>query len=137
MKHPKLHEFAKLLSGLVLGDFITYWWLSASHMLPVKIWGIMVTSGMIVPGLIFDVALFIILIHYGWHIGKTPSLNKKSYFIFVGVILGVVAFFHLLRLFTGTDIVIAGWQVPIWLSWFGTAVATYLSYMSFRLEGKK
>lgn len=133
MKHQTLHELAKLGSGLILGDFITLWWLAASHLLPMSFLGMTFTSDAIVPGLIFDAALFIILVHYGWHIGKTPTLRSRAYFLFVGILLGLVALAHLARLFTAASIEIYGWMVPLWLSWIGVAIAAYLSYMSFRL----
>jgi len=137
MSHnQKLHEIAKFLSGLILGDFICLWWLSAGGYLPMSIIGITWTQSIVAPGLVFDAVLFIILVHYGWHIGKTPKLNNRTYFSVVGTILGLVALLHLFRLFTGVNIIIAGWQVPLWLSWVGTIVAAYLSYMSFRLTKK-
>ncbi|MDE2188337.1 MAG: hypothetical protein KGJ35_01255 [Patescibacteria group bacterium] len=135
--HHKLHEFAKFLSGLVLGDFICSWWLYAAKLLPVHFIGANITVGMIMPWMIFDAALFIVLVHYGWHIGKTPTLSRSTFFVLVGIILGAVALAHLIRLFFGVDIVIAGWTVPLWLSWIGTAVAAYLSYMSFHLSISK
>lgn len=133
MKHQKLHDLAKFASGLVLADLITGWWLLSAHMLPVYFLGARITADSVMPMIIFDVALFIILVHYGWHIGKTPTLRTRSYFTLVGIILGVVALAHLLRLFTSADVVVLGWTVPLWLSWIGVAVAAYLSYMSFRL----
>ncbi|MDE2037714.1 MAG: hypothetical protein KGI69_00615 [Patescibacteria group bacterium] len=134
MKHQNLHDLAKFAAGLVLADFICGWWLSASpYLLPTYFLGAKITSGMLLPWMIFDAALFIILVHYGWHIGKTPTLRSRAYFMFVGIVFGVIAAAHLLRLFTSADIDIVGWTVPLWLSWVGVAVAAYLSYMSFRL----
>lgn len=133
MKHQNLHDFAKFAAGLVLADFICGWWLSSSNLLPVNFLGVAVTSDMIMPWLIFDAAVFIILVHYGWHLGKTPTLRTRAYFLTAGIVFGIVAVAHLLRLFTSADIVIIGWAVPLWLSWIGVAVAAYLSYMSFRL----
>lgn len=133
MKHQRLHDLAKFGAGLILGDFICGWWLSAYNLLPVNFLGVTISSDMILPWLIFDASLFIILVHYGWHIGRTPTLGSRTYFSVAGTVFGIVAVAHLLRLFTGTEIDIAGWTLPLWLSWIGTAVAAYLSYMSFRL----
>jgi hypothetical protein len=128
-----LREIAKFLSGLVVGDFFCGLWFYSYHLLPVNFFGVIVTPSMVTPWMIFDVALFIILVHYGWHIGRTPTLSKPIFFRIVGTILGVVALAHLLRFFVSAEVVIVGWTVPLWLSWFGVIVAGYLSYMSFRL----
>ncbi|MBU6231751.1 MAG: hypothetical protein KGI45_02920 [Patescibacteria group bacterium] len=133
MKHQKLHDLAKFAAGLVLADFICGWWMSTSNLLPQNFLGATITSSMILPWMIFDAALFIILVHYGWHIGRTPTLRTRTYFAFVGTIMGIVALAHLVRLFSSAEVNIAGWIVPLWLSWIGVAVAAYLSYMSFRL----
>lgn len=133
MKHQKLHDLAKFAAGLILGDFIYWCWLASTSTLPASFAGIRIMPSMVVPGMIFDVALFVILVHYGWHLGRTPMLRSRTYFVTVGVILGVVALAHLLRLFAAVDLVLAGWTVPLWISWIGVAVAAYLSYMSFRL----
>lgn len=133
MKHKNLHEIAKLAAGLILGDFLFTWWLGATGWLPIKQAGIIWSQGSIAPTLIFDAAVFIILCHYAWHLGKTPTLRSRSYFTIVGIILGVVALAHLVRLFSGSDFVILGWTAPLWVSWIGAVVAAYLSYMSFHL----
>lgn len=133
MKNKTLHEIAKFASGLVLGDFLTLWWLSSANLLPIRAFGTVWTQSIVVPGLIFDACCFIILIHYGWNLGRTPTLRTRTYFTVVGIILGVVALAHLLRVFTSADFVILGWTAPLWLSWVGVVVAAYLSYMSFRL----
>lgn len=133
MKSKTLHEIAKFAAGLVLGDFLNLWWLSTHHGLPVSFFGVTWTQGIVAPGLIFDAGIFIILVHYAWHLGRTPTLRTRTYFTIVGIILGVVAVAHLLRLFSAADIVVVGWTVPLWLSWIGAVIAAYLSYMSFHL----
>ena len=30
----------------------------------------------------------------------------------------------------------ADWEVPVWLSWIGTLITAYLSYMSFHLAAR-
>ena len=127
MKHQKLHDLAKFAAGLVLADFICGWWLLSSHLLPVNFMGVTATESMGAPWLIFDAALFVILVHYGWYVGKVPTLRTRAYFITAGVVFGIVALAHLVRLFASTDIVVAGFAIPLWLSWIGTAAAAYLS----------
>ncbi|MDE1975286.1 MAG: hypothetical protein KGI49_02125 [Patescibacteria group bacterium] len=133
MKHQNLHDLAKFAAGLVLADFICGWWFASAGIRSINFLGTTWTPSIVVPWMIFDAALFIILVHYGWHIGKTPTLRSRSYFLLVGIILGIVALAHLVRLFSSTEVEIAGWIVPLWLSWIGVAAAAYLSYMSFRL----
>jgi len=133
MKHQRLHDLAKFGAGLVLGDFLCGWWFSAYHLLPLSFLGVTWTPEMVAPWMLFDAALFIILVHYGWHLGHTPTLRSRTYFFAVGTLLGLVALAHLIRLFASAEIVIAGWTAPLWLSWIGVAVTAYLSYMSFRL----
>ena len=133
MKNNKLHEFAKLGAGLVLGDFFAHVWLATHHGFPVNFMGIHFTSAIVAPTLIFDVALFILLVHYAWHIGKTPFLRERTYLMIAAVVFGIVAAAHLVRVFTNADLSIMGWDVPVWLSWIGTAATAYLSYMSLHL----
>ena len=137
MNHKHLHDLAKFGAGLVLGDFLAWWWLATHNGLPARFLGMTFNSSVLMPGMIFDAALFIILVHYGWHLGRTPALRNRTYFLAVGIVFGIVALAHLLRLFAGTELVIASWVVPLWLSWIGTAATAYLSYMSFRLAVTK
>jgi hypothetical protein len=136
MKKSNLHEIAKLVAGLVLGDFLALWWLQMHHGFPITFLGMHFTGEMVAPGLVFDAALFILLVHYGWHIGKTPFLREKTYLIAAGALFAVVAAAHFVRIFTGSDLIIMGWDAPVWLSWIGTAATAYLSYMSFHLSLK-
>lgn len=133
MRRQRLHELAKFGSGLVAGDFLGILWFAMHGGFPTSFLGIQLTSSMILPALVFDAAMFIILVHYGWHIGKTPFLRERTYLMIAGAVFGVIAAAHLIRLFTGVDIAVAGWSVPLWLSWIGTAATAYLSYMSFHL----
>jgi hypothetical protein len=131
MKHKTLQDAAKFLAGLILGDFLTWWWLAANHGLPIEFLGMSFTSAAVAPAMLFDAALFIFLIYYGWHLGKLPAVRERTYFLIAGVIFGVVALAHLLRVMTGTSIVLLNWNIPLWLSWIATAVSAILSYMSF------
>ena len=136
MKNSSLHEIAKFAAGVVAADFLWLLWFSQQHLYSVSFFGMSVTSDMLLPNLIFDIALFIILIHYGWHIGTIPSMRERSYIFVVGCLFAFVAIVHFWRIFTGADLMLGGWDAPVWLSWFGLAVTTYLSYMSFRLAAK-
>ncbi len=137
MKHRVLRDSAKFLAGLVLGDFLSLWWMAAQGLLPIHFLGVTLTSQVIAPGLLFDAALILILIHYGWNVGKIPAFRERTYLTIAGVIFALVTLLHLARLFTGAVILdIFGWDVPLWLSWFGVVIAAYLSYMSFSFAKK-
>ena len=131
MKKPLLHELAKLGAGLVLGDFLAVLWILSQGNFPVTFYGAEFGVDTATPIILFDIALFIILVHFGWHLGSTPRLRTHAYFLTIGVILGIVALAHLVRVFTGIDIAVLGWAVPLWVSYIGTIVAAYMSYMSF------
>ena len=131
MSHQKLREIAKFASGLVVGDIISLLWFWSYGQFPVHVWGMRITNDILFPSVVFDIAILIILIHYGWHLGRIPRVKERSYMLVAGCIFSVVAAAHLLRLFTGGDIILFGWAVPLWLSWIPTVVATYLAYSSF------
>jgi len=144
MSKSSLHEIAKFAAGIVAAEFLWTLWFSQQGMMSAKFFGVTFVPEMVLPTLIFDMALFIILVHYAWHIGKIPQMRERTYILVAGCIFSVIAAAHLFRIFTGADLVIEGWSAPLWLSWFGIAVTTYLAYASFhfvaRLErttGKK
>ena len=134
MNHHTLREVAKFAAGLVAADFLSVVWFAMNVKLPSTFLGMQLSVDMITPILVFDAALVVILIHYGWHIGKTPVLKERTFLLVAGVFFGIIAVAHLVRLLTGADISIMDWAVPLWLSWIGTAVTAYLSYMSFHLS---
>jgi hypothetical protein len=86
--------------------------------------------------MIFDIAVFIVLVHYGWHIGKIPRPNERNYMVIAGIIFTLIAAVHVVRLFLNVNVAIGGWEAPIWLSWVGVLVSIYLAYASFVFAGK-
>ncbi|HWP61283.1 MAG TPA: hypothetical protein VN495_01640 [Candidatus Paceibacterota bacterium] len=136
MHHRTLQDLSKFFAGLVAADLISLIWAAQSGIFPVQFLGIQFTTDIIAPGIIFDIALILILIHYGWHIGKLPRLRENTYLVISGVAFSIIAVAHLLRLFTGADITLDGWTVPLWLSWFGVLVTSFLAYSSFVLAGR-
>jgi hypothetical protein len=131
MSHRTLREVAKFCAGLVAADLLTYIWFWANDMFPVQVWGVTWTSNIVLPGVILDLALLIMLIHYGWNLGRIPRPRERTYLLAAGAIFSVVAFAHLTRIFAGTEVTFGGWTVPLELSWIGTFVAAYLAYSSF------
>ncbi len=132
MNRRSLQEVAKFAAGLVAADLITLVWLAQTSLLPVHFMGLDFGASMVIPGVVFDLALLLILIHYGWHIGKIPAPREHTYLLVTGCIFTVIAVAHLWRLFSTGELVLMGWAVPLWLSWFGVAITAYLAYASFR-----
>ena len=60
-------------------------------------------------------------------------MSRKTFTIIASAIFGVVALFHVLRIFFGWPAVIGSWAVPMWLSWIGLVVAGGLSYSGINL----
>lgn len=51
-----------------------------------------------------------------------------------GAIFGLISLGHLLRLVTGAEVLLAGYQVPLWLSAFGLVIAGGLSLWLWKLS---
>lgn len=64
-------------------------------------------------------------------------LSAKTFLQLTGTIFSVIGLLHLFRLFTGWQIVLVGWTVPLWISFFGVIIAWYLAYNAFTLAKKK
>lgn len=137
MKRAWLHEAAKFCAGLVAADFFTNWWFLSTGMHPASFLGLSISSDTLSTGLVFDIFLFIILVHYAWNVGKMPRVKERMYFVAAGAIFTVVCLAHLARVFTGAEFIIFGWYVPEFLSWIGIVVSFYLAYASFHLASRR
>ncbi len=60
----------------------------------------------------------------------------RAYLQISGLVFGVVALLHVARLLLGWPAQIAGWDVPVWLSWLAFAAAGVLSFWAFRPVGQ-
>ena len=60
-------------------------------------------------------------------------MNQKTFALLAGVICGLVALLHLLRIYMGWSVVIGSWTVPMWVSWLGLVVTAGLSYFGLSL----
>jgi hypothetical protein len=58
-------------------------------------------------------------------------MNRRSYFLVTAIVFSVVGLVHLLRIVLGWDAAIAGWSVPMWLSWFALIVSAVFAYCGF------
>lgn len=57
----------------------------------------------------------------------------RAYLQISGAVFGLIAVLHVLRLFMAWPAEIAGWTVPIWLSWAAVAASGALAAWAFRL----
>jgi len=130
--HKKLRGVAKFAAGLVLADLLAVIWLGITGYFPLEILGITFPATSVLPIAVFDVAMLIVLVHFGWHINlPIQSPKERNLLVLAGVVFGVVSLAHLLRLAFGWDIVIGSFYAPGWLSWVGVLITGYLSYSSF------
>jgi hypothetical protein len=60
----------------------------------------------------------------------------RAYLQISGVIFGVIGFLHVVRLLFDWPAQVAGWAVPLWISWIGILAAATLSFWAFRLLGR-
>jgi hypothetical protein len=58
------------------------------------------------------------------------------YLHITGAIFGIVAIVHILRLAFGWPAEIAGWSVPMWVSWVAIVLAGALCIWAFRLAAR-
>lgn len=138
MNHHTLREIAKVGVGLVIADIVCGLWLSTSGLLPVTILGVAWGPSFIVPGVTFDLALILLLAHYAWNM-RLPitSPSERTLLKITGIVFLVVALAHLTRLMFNADIILGGFEIPLWLSWVGVIVTGYLSYASFHFAGMR
>jgi energy-converting hydrogenase Eha subunit H len=136
MKNRPLREVAKFAAGLIAADFFWLVWFSQQPLRAAQFFGTTVTQGIVLPAMIFDIAVFLMLVHYAWNIGRIPAPRERSYMLVAGALFTVVAVVHLWRLFSGAAVIIDGWSAPYWLSWIGVAITTYLAYASFHLASR-
>jgi hypothetical protein len=57
----------------------------------------------------------------------------QAYLQISGVLFGLIALVHLLRLLRHWPVVLAGYMVPLWASWLGLILAAGLSIWALRL----
>jgi hypothetical protein len=60
----------------------------------------------------------------------------RAYLQISGVVFGAVALLHVVRQLLDWPAQIAGWAVPLWLSWLAIAATGVLSFCAFRLVGQ-
>ena len=60
----------------------------------------------------------------------------RTYIQITGVVFAIVALAHVARLVLDWPAQVAGWVVPIWISWVAILVAGALCVWAFRLVGR-
>ena len=63
-------------------------------------------------------------------------MNRQTFCIVAGVIFGVVALFHLLRIYMDWPVVIGDWSVPMGVSWIALVVAGLLAIWGLALAAR-
>ena len=63
-------------------------------------------------------------------------MSHRPYLVVSGLIFGVVAVGHLLRVVNGWTFEVGPWSLPMWASWLGTAAPSLLGVWAFRLAAR-
>ena len=63
-------------------------------------------------------------------------MSQKTFSLVAGLIFFVVAVLHILRLVIGWHAVLAGWTIPMWVSWIALPIAGFLAFEGLRLSRK-
>ena len=63
-------------------------------------------------------------------------MNKQTYYYVVAGVFLVVAIAHLVRAFSGWEMIVGGVVIPLWLSCAAALVIGYLAYRGYSF-GKK
>jgi len=138
MNKSTLHDLAKFGSGLVLGDFLFGLWFYSSGYPSLNFLGLDFSQQSVMAWMIFDILLFVFLVHYGWNTGNRPrTAREKKFHVVAGVLFTLVALLHLSRILFGFSFVLGSWDVPYWINGLGTVVTAFLAWMSFSLAGKE
>ncbi len=131
-------DIAKVGVGLFAADLVSVIWLGTAGFFPLTVLGVTWGMDSIVPIAVFDIAVIVLLVHWGWHT-KVPVRSPSEHRLLqiAGLIFLIIALMHLLRLAFGWQLILGSFEVPLWLSWFGVIVAGYLSYGSFHFAGRR
>jgi hypothetical protein len=60
-------------------------------------------------------------------------LSKNTFGLLAGTVFLIVAVAHALRLVFKWEVIVAGWQVPMWISAVAIIAAGYLAYEGFQI----
>ena len=63
-------------------------------------------------------------------------MSQRTLSLVAGVVFGLIALGHVLRIILGWSIAVQDLSVPMWASWIAVIVMGYLAYEGFRLAMK-
>ena len=61
-------------------------------------------------------------------------MKPRIFSLITTAVFLLIALGHAIRLLFGWRVTVANLVVPLWISWIGLAIATYLAYQGFRLS---
>lgn len=61
-------------------------------------------------------------------------MSKNTFALLAGTVFLIVAVAHALRLVLKWEVIVAGWQVPMWISAVAIIAAGYLAYEGFHMR---
>jgi hypothetical protein len=61
-------------------------------------------------------------------------LSKNTFALVAGTVFLIVAVTHAMRLVFKWELIVAGWQVPMWVSAVAVIAAGYLAYEGFQVR---
>ena len=59
-------------------------------------------------------------------------MNQKTFSLIAGIVFLVVGLLHVARIIFAWEVVMGGWEVPMWLSWGGAVAGLYLGSQGVR-----
>ncbi len=63
-------------------------------------------------------------------------MSQRTFSLVAGMVFGLIALAHVLRIVFGWSLTIQDFSVPMWASWIAIVVMGYLAYEGFRLARK-
>jgi len=63
-------------------------------------------------------------------------MSQRLFLLIVGVLCGLIALVHVLRIVLGWSVMVQDFSVPMWASWIAIVIMGYLAYEGFRLARK-
>lgn len=125
-----LQEAAKFVSGAVAADIIIGIWMLGSGKLSV-FFDIPFTVSLMWMWLVVDIVILLLLINFAWHAHIPAKRPRKEFLYVVGVVFGIVAIVHFLRLIFGVSILVGSLSIPFWPNAVGAIITAFFSYSSF------
>ena len=63
-------------------------------------------------------------------------MSQRTFSLIAGVVFGLIALGHVLRIVFGWSLAVQDFPVPMWASWIAALIMGYLAYEGFRLARK-